>query len=133
MNLSGYKKDYYELSGLASTACRQLAFAGIALIWIFKSGESSSICLPDSLLIPAGLLVLSLTFDMLQYVVGATVWGFFHRYHEKRKENPESDPYVLAKPIYNWPANSFFYLKILSVVSAYFLLLKFVVNAISFV
>lgn len=133
MNLSGYKKDYYELSGLASSACRQLAFAGIALIWIFKSGDGSKICLPDSLLIPAGLLVLSLTCDMLQYVSGAIIWGLFHRYHEKRKVTPESDPYVLAKPIYNWPADTFFYLKIASVLLAYFLLLMFVVKAISFV
>jgi len=35
MKLKEYKADFYELSGKASEINRQIAFAGIAIIWIF--------------------------------------------------------------------------------------------------
>lgn len=35
MTLSDYLASYYELSGKASDVSRQLAFAGIAVIWVF--------------------------------------------------------------------------------------------------
>jgi len=36
MNLQDYRDDFYTYSGKASDISRQLAFAGIAIIWIFK-------------------------------------------------------------------------------------------------
>ena len=39
MKLSDYRETYYEFSGKASDVTRQLAFAGIAIVWIFKIEE----------------------------------------------------------------------------------------------
>lgn len=133
MKLSGYKKDYQELSGLASTACRQLAFGGIALIWVFKNNDGLLITLPNSLMIPAGFLALSLTCDLLQYVFAAIIWGTFHRYNEKKKSNTEDDPLILAPFYFNIPANTCFVLKIASVTTAYFFIIKHIWCAIKFV
>ena len=41
--LSEYKNDYYYFTGKLSEINRQIAFAGIALIWIFKNGENSNL------------------------------------------------------------------------------------------
>lgn len=73
MNLSGYKETYYYFSGMASTVARQSAFAGIALIWIFKTEKGSVISLPESLFTPVLFLVLCLVFDLLQYIVAAAI------------------------------------------------------------
>lgn len=133
MKLSGYKKAYEDLSGLASTVSRQLALAGIALIWIFKTEVKGVYCLSTTLLIPSWILIFGLTCDLLQYVCGAIIWGSFHRYHEKKKAIIDDDPFLLANPYLNWPANTLFVLKIVSVITAYIFLLNFVWNKIQFV
>jgi len=133
MNLSGFKKDYYELSGLASTVCRQLALGGIALIWVFKIGNGSSMALPNSLMIPSGFLAFSLICDLLQYVLAAIIWGCFHRYHEKKKTTPEEDPIIQAPFYFNIPANTCFYLKITAAITAYVFILRYVWGAIKFI
>jgi hypothetical protein len=133
MNLSGYKKAYEDLSGLASTVSRQLALAGIAVIWIFKAEVKGNYCLSTDLLMPSWILVFGLTCDLLQYVCGAIIWGSFHRHHEKNKSKADDDPYLLAPHYFNWPANTFFILKIASVITAYIYLLNFIWRKIQFV
>jgi hypothetical protein len=39
MKLQDYRNDFYLFSGKASDISRQLAFAAIAIIWIFKRTE----------------------------------------------------------------------------------------------
>lgn len=131
MKLSDYKKDYYQLSGLASNASRQLAFAGIALIWVFKSQSENGFQLPSELLIPSMCLIFSLGFDLLQYVTGSITWGLFHRYHEKKRTS-EIDPELEAPFYYTWPINFFFYCKIISVLVSYSYLALYSINSIWF-
>ena len=133
MKLSGYKTDYYQYTELASSTSRQLALAGIALVWVFKSGNDGSLKLPDELLLPSICLIVSLGSDLLQYVVASITWGMFHRYHERKRTPREDDPEVEASRYYTWPINVLFYLKILTVLIAYFFLFKHAVNSISFV
>jgi hypothetical protein len=90
MRLKEYKDVYYEFSGNASDISRQLAFAGIAIIWIFRSVENPT-KIPEPLLLPFAFMVSCLFFDILQYLAGTTVWGIF-QWHEERKlqqENPD--------------------------------------------
>jgi hypothetical protein len=39
--VEGYRQDFYDFSGKASDASRQLAFAAIAVIWLFKTDTTS--------------------------------------------------------------------------------------------
>ncbi len=122
MRLNDYKKDFYEFSAKASDAARSAAFAGIALVWVFKLDAKPIPHLPRELLAPAGLFALGLASDLLQYVVGTGIWGAFHLYNERRLRNPQSDP-QLSHPV--WlpvPVHVFFVLKVLAVVVGYLLL-----------
>lgn len=84
MKLSDYQKAYYEFSGKASDVARQLAFAGIALIWIFRVERPQAPRLPEQLLLPSALLVLALGADLLHYIVKTIIWGRFCRKEEKK-------------------------------------------------
>lgn len=132
MKLSEYKADYYQYTSLASNGSRQLALAGIALIWVFNTQGSLGYTLPNELLIPSIALIWSLGSDLLQYVIGSIIWGLFHRYHEARRSSISEDPELEAPVHYTWPINAFFYSKIISVLIAYFFLLKYAINSISF-
>lgn len=104
MKLSDYKKDYDALTGKASDVARHLSFAGIAIVWIFRSGEGPETRLPKVLLLSLGLFAGSLFFDLLHYVIASVVWGRFHREQEKHLTNPADDPDLTAPVYYNWPA-----------------------------
>ena len=132
MKLSGYKQDYYQYTGLASTTSRQLALAGIALIWVFKSQGPNGFQLPNDLLLPSICLIASLGSDLLQYVVASITWGLFHRHHERKRSSIEVDPDIEASRFYTWPINVFFYGKIISVLIAYGFLLIHAIKSISF-
>lgn len=125
MKLSQYKKDYHEFSGKASDVTRQLAFAGVAVIWIFKIGGAYKPQIPTPLLMPLALLVSTLAFDLLQYVVSAIIWGIFYRYNESKLKNLSEDPMLFASRYLNWPGILFFFLKIATVIIAYGLLIRF--------
>ena len=69
------------------------AFAGIALIWIFRVDAAPIPQLPSMLLISAVFFfALGLTCDLLQYITATITWGCFHRYHEKKLKKPTKDP-----------------------------------------
>ena len=125
MILSDYRDAYYELSGKASDVARQLAFAGIALIWIFHETGGNPIAIPHPLLWPAACFICGLAFDLLQYVSGALIWGAFHRYEEKRL-GVDSKKALSAPDWFNWPGIAFFWGKLFLVLAGYFLLLRYV-------
>lgn len=132
MKLSDFKKDYYEFSGLASSSCRQLSFAGIAVIWVFKKQTETDVTLPVGLLAPLFFLILALTAELLQYTFGACIWRHFFRLHEAAAL-PGTDTDLDAP---QWPQrviSGCFFLKIFSVVAAYAALLIFSVQSIRFI
>ena len=122
MKLSDYRQVYYEFSGKASEIARNLAFAGIALIWVFRVGETAP-RVPEPLLLPAVALVAGLTFDLIHYVWATVAWGTFHRYHEKRAT--ERDPELDAPAWINRVTTTFFVAKLLSVSTAYVFILLY--------
>jgi hypothetical protein len=127
MKLSKYRNDYYGFSAKASDVCRTLAFAGIAICWIFKSGQGTP-RLPTDLLPPVALFAIGLALDLLHYVVATAIWGTFSRIHEKRQQNLERDPPVTAPKQLNWPTLCFFWLKIAAVCAGYGLLIDFLIK-----
>lgn len=124
MDLDGFRKSYYERSGKASDVARQLSFAGIALIWIFKAERGGPDSVPTELYLPAVLFVVALALDLLQYAWGAFIWGAFCRYKEKKGVNPNAE--LVAPPWFNWPALACFWLKLAAVVAAYWLVFNYI-------
>lgn len=123
MKLSEYRKDYYQLSATASDVARQLAFAGIALIWIFKTGEiNKDLTIPGPLIYAAFYFALALAADLSHYIIAAAIWGIFHRIKEKElmKQglNTETADFTHSSKL-NWPTNLLFWSKVLLVIIGY--------------
>lgn len=126
MKISDFRKNNYDYSSQkASEVTRQLAFAGIALVWIFKlGGENPKI--PGELIAPTFCFALTLAFDLLHYVIATILWGRFCRQHEKMGEiSGEINPDVIAPAWINRPAIAFFTLKVLSVSIGYFFMFRY--------
>src|SRR5882724_5194543 len=85
MKLKDALKIYYERSTKLSDVVRQLNFAGIAVIWLFRTGDKTGgIPYSECLLWPLGLLIGSATFDLLHYAYASAAWGIFHRVKKKK-------------------------------------------------
>ncbi len=125
MKLSKYRETYYDYSGKVSDVARQLSFAGIVVIWIFKTGDNTDLKVPSNLILPLALFSFALACDLLQYIMATVIWGSFHRYHEKKLTNLSEDPDLTAPYYFTWPITSFFILKLMSVIAGYLILLKF--------
>ncbi len=88
-----YRADFYTLSEKASDATRQLALAGIAIVWIFKIQDAQNVSIPRELLVPSLFFVVALALDLLQYSLAAVIWEGFLHYHAAHgaKEEDEVD------------------------------------------
>ena len=58
----------------AGDIARQLAFAGIAVVWLFKIDSPSGFVFPVGLVRAISLFVLTLITDLAEYVIGALIW-----------------------------------------------------------
>ena len=125
MKLSEAREAYYDYSRTASTIARQLAFAGIAVIWLFRIDGSSGPALPTAFLTPLVLIVLALAFDLLHYIIGAAIWSRFGRSKELTN-NQEFD----APGWLNWPTLGLYYAKLTLVMIAYAFLVGLVYQRI---
>lgn len=126
MKLQGYRDAFYTFSGKASDLTRQLAFAAIALIWIFKSDVAGRLSIPSALIYPGVFIVISLILDLAQYCVGSMIWRYFYRAREKEGVSEEAEiqhDLALEYPIY-----VFFVLKVVCVVIAYVGILLFLIR-----
>jgi len=122
MKVKDYKKDYQDFSGKLSDNTRKLAFAGIAIVWIFKQGENGSYKIPEDLKFVMLMFVVTLSLDLLQYIWQTATWGIFHRHYEKKFSE---DHELTASKYFNWPANFFFWAKVIVLVIGYVFMLKF--------
>ena len=105
----------------ASAITRQLAFAGIAIAWVFSGGTkllNPGIQIPSGLLTSGLIFVIALACDFLQYAVATAVWGIYSRIKELQvMAKRETEPFVSPRWL-NWGAIFFFVLKLLAVSSA---------------
>lgn len=123
MKLNEYRETYYEFSGKASDTARGLAFAGIAVVWVFRVDGSGDVAtmLPADLLRALGMLVAALALDLMQYVVAAAIWGSFSRLKETQL-GKEYEGELSAPRYLNWPGLACFWGKLAALVSAYAML-----------
>lgn len=86
--LSEIDKTKNEATGKVSDVGRQLAFAGIATVWLLRDGGAER---PISGLLLKALIVLSiaLLIDFLQYVYCSRVWRKF--YNEQYEAHQDDD------------------------------------------
>lgn len=119
---AGYETaDYF--SGKSSEINRQLALAGIAVIWVFKIDTSGQTIVPGALVIPGLLLITGLAFDLLQYVIAGEVW----RRITSEKERAGISEFTV-KPWVNVFGDTLYWLKITATVIAYGFLIRFLAN-----
>ena len=126
MKLNDFKNDYYWYSGKTSDIARYLAFAGIAIIWIFRVSKATHVSIPRCLLLPLLLFGLTLAADLLQYVTATFIWCIFHQYHEQKKpDDPSHNPELFAPLYLRLPITFFFVVKLVLVFGGFVVLLKY--------
>lgn len=132
MKLSEYDKDYYGFSAKAGDIARQLALAGIAIVWLFKVDANGSTSLPKLLAWPTIAFVVSLAADLLHYLVQAITWGRFA--YVQRKKHGKGDDEVIPDPpgYYNWASLVLFYCKTTVVLVGYWWLFEYLRLRIAF-
>lgn len=149
MKLADTRESYYAMSGKVSEIVRQLALAGIAVIWIFKKEVNGEVQV-SRLLISAGILiVLGLIGDLLQYYVATRKWDKFNLQKERELEtppitspptspptslpdeayDPEEVDFVAPDNINDWP-KTFFWLKVYLTAAGYVFIVVFLIRAI---
>ena len=76
MKLQDCRDAEVDFSSRASELARKLAFAGLAIIWIFKVDVQGSPTLPSRLEWALALIVAGLSVDLFHYVFSAVYWGW---------------------------------------------------------
>lgn len=124
--LSEFKEDYYYFTGKLSDINRQIAFAGIALIWVFKKGKEIDFQIDDELILPAILIVCALAFDIFQYIYQSITWSIF--YTIKNRKYKSEDKKLKSPEYLNYPAWFFFCVKVVLVLIAYWKIFDFLLD-----
>ena len=121
MRLSAARDCYYSHSGNASAAARQIAFAGIAVVWVFNQPLTGrTLNLPEQLVGVLLFLCIALALDLLQYTLSTATWGFWSRRKEKQlKHKFHDDPSVEPPAFLNWPGIVMFWSKLVVLLWAY--------------
>lgn len=130
MTLKEIREDYVRYSTNVSELSRNLAYAGIGIVWIFKqpitgdAGISTFMSsIPSELKWPLILFIAVLILDLFQYVVQTSIWYPYYAKHKKLHGNEKEDDVNLLEPeIYSAIPWCFWLFKLIMVVIAYFLM-----------
>lgn len=114
MKLKDLKGEFYYFTGELTKIIRNMAFSGIAIVWILKSADENVIYIDKMLIIVILSFISVLIFDFLQYLYQAIFWSIYYRYQEKKDFNLERE--VTFSTYCNLPSWIFFTLKIISLV-----------------
>jgi len=117
MKLGDIRDAYEALSAKASEIVRQLSLAGVALVWLFRSGRPGSPEVALPLVRGALFFFLALVLDFLQYLSGTMIWHVYFRRKENQGVKLEDE--VSAAVQLSWPTWIIFYAKSLTVLFAY--------------
>lgn len=134
MRLSEAKENYCWHSAAAIAAARQLAFAGIAAVWVFNQPQDQpGIALPQILTWAVILLCFSLACNLLQYASSSAISGYFHRVKEKEltSKSITADANVAAHRWFNWPGIVFYWSKLELIIAAYACIAAFLFTHLS--
>ncbi len=124
VNRSNIRDAYNTYTGKLSDIVRQLAFAGIGVVWILRVGtESGGIAFAPQLRNVLLFYVFTLTADVLHYIVGSATWGVYNTIKEWQ-DTPEEEEFH-APRIINWIPLTFFWGKVLLCAYATYKLLMY--------
>lgn len=141
MKLKDFREAYYDSSQSLSNITRQLALAGVALVWLFKtsllptginnsSTDAGLYLIQDELYNALCFFILCLVSDYLQYFYKSFAWGTVHTWHDVKigKNTPNKEEIEINQPwpVINWPAIFFFWAKALSVGAGYYFAMKYI-------
>lgn len=102
MKLEEIRKDYERYSTNVSSLNRQLIFAGLAIIWLFRISENGTTSIPLELVDSLYFFVFSLCSDILQYVTQSLIWaGYYWRKKYKYRNEENVEDCVVKEP--EWP------------------------------
>lgn len=116
----------------ASKIARQLAFAGIAVVWIFTIRDGGSVTMSDKLLWPSLIFVVALAADFMQYIAGSLVWFFYAR-HKEKKFGANFEGELTWNPKVNYIGFTFFWMKCVLVMLGYATLIRHIYQQIQLV
>jgi hypothetical protein len=118
VKVSDARDIYYTASDKASEIARNLALAGVGIVWLVAGGlKASAVTLSQDQLWALILLAASLATDLLQYLYRSLAWAIWSRTKESRLG---SGAEVQGASVYlNYPTWFFFYLKMASMMAAY--------------
>lgn len=130
VKLSKAQQSYSDASGTASTIARQIAFAGVGVVWVFNlPATHAAIVIPQQLKVVVLLLVACLALDLLQYMFASLIWSVFARILELRHAHQAGgDPEMEASPYLNWPSLGCFWGKLVVLFVAYIYLAMFIAS-----
>ena len=129
MKLSRIRTTWYEISGIASTVARQLAFAGIAVVWMFRNDKAEGSIIPADLLLPLFCYSLSLFFDIMQYAYSSSVWFWLTFSYERKRKDSYRNPNIKILNWHKYPQSVLFFLKLIVVLIGYVFLSIYICRA----
>jgi len=130
MTLDDLWSDVRELTGKLSDVARQAAYAGLAVIWIFKTGDATPYHLDRSLIAAGVLFALALSLDLAQYACNAALRWFNARNEEKvRGVDYNGKDITLPKRLNRIPY-ALFALKVTLVAAGYVVLLVYLLRVL---
>jgi hypothetical protein len=121
MRLGDVWEEYKDLTKDLTETGRKLGFAAAAICWFFKTPE---VTFPYHIYISLLFIVGFFSCDILQLLLGSQIYRFWCIYQQnqiingKKELTPDCE---VEKPYWiNWPANTFFLLKIFFLLCSYF-------------
>ena len=131
MTLDDLWADVRELTGKLSDVARQAAYAGVALIWIFKSGDEPPFHLDRTLLWAGALLALALATDLMQYAVTVALRWRHARDEERVRGVDYGGKDVTLRVGINRVPYALFALKVTLVAAGYVVLIYHLIRALA--
>ncbi len=130
MTIEEARKAYYDASASVSSICRQLCFAGIAVVWIFRNPAAPTKDKLDAdLLWPIGCLVVSMIFDLGQYTAKTLIWGIYARSREHEQNvHPGTAKDKMVPVWYNAAPLVFFWGKVGACFAGYVFIFALIYN-----
>ena len=130
MTLKEIREDYVRYSANVSELSRNLSYAGIGVVWIFKQSASENAIettfmnsIPVELRWPLILFIVVLILDLLQYVIQTAIWyPYYTKYKELHKDKKEDDVNLQEPESYNIIPWCFWIFKLIIVIIAYILM-----------
>jgi hypothetical protein len=118
MKLSEIREAYEDVSRTLSKINRQLAFAGIGIVWLFRiTDKTGNTTIDSGMLIPLLCFAVSFACDLLQYLYLSIAWYFY--YWRKHSNGVAEDAEVHEPECVNIPAWILLVVKVIIMMFAY--------------